>query len=196
MKTPLCVLLMAVFFTGYSQSTRKIVKDFDGDFEPDTVYIDSDADKLFCILSSNNYRETASLEIRSMNFGNTLVDTPNGFEFRNDYGRSGFINEFEYDPTSGQMQLVKIKRTDYDIDRYKYGKEVRHGSGKSSIDLKTHSYKGDFYDVYKDKLRKLPTINSTIKFPITYLETFSDAIYFEFEKKCLALYEQAKKETH
>ncbi|GHC50189.1 hypothetical protein [Ulvibacter litoralis] len=195
MKPILFLALFLISFAGISQSTREIIKDFDGDRIRDTVYIDSDLDKLFCVLSINDFKKTASQEIRSLNFGNTLVETPNGFEFWNDYGRSGFINEFKYDSKTRKMQLVKIKRTDYDIDRNKYGPEVRYGSGKTSINLVTNKYVGDFYVVRDEKLKKLPTIYSELVFPTTYLESFSDMIYFEYEKMCLELYEMAKKET-
>lgn len=176
-----------------AQSTREIIKDLDGDKKVDTVYIDSDLDKLFCLLSTNNYKKISSLEIKSLNFGNTLVETSKGFEFWNDYGRSGFINEFLYNKEIKKMQLVKIKRTDYNIDRNKYGQEVKYGSGKSSIDLIKNIYIGEFYDIYKGKLRKLPTINESMTLPKTYMDSFSDVIYFEFEKRCIALYEKAKK---
>ncbi|WP_452223593.1 hypothetical protein [Lacinutrix chionoecetis] len=191
-------LLLIIFLTtciGFSQSTRAIIKDFDGDKKMDTVSIDSDARKLICALSSNNYKPISSLEIKSLNFGNTLVETKNGFEFWNDYGRSGWINEFEYNTEEKKMQLITMRRTDYDRDRHKFGPEVKHGSGKSSVNLLTNTYIGNFYDVSKNKLRKLPTITKPMVFTKTFLYCFSDAINFEFEKRCLELYEQAKKET-
>lgn len=193
MKVNVFLFLILMSSLGFSQSTRQIVKDFDGDKKRDTVYIDSDEDKLYCMLSSNNYKKVASQEIRSLNFGNTLEETPNGFEFWNDYGRSGFINEFQYNKKAKKMQLVLMKRTDYDIDRYKYGEAVRHGSGKSSVNLITNQYIGNFYDVYQEKLRKLSTISETMVFPETFIDSFSDAINFDYEKRCLSLYEEAKK---
>jgi len=195
LKQFIIILLTISSCTSFSQSTRQITKDFDGDKELDTVLIDSDLNKLFCSLSTNNYKRISSLEIRSLNFGNTLVETKKGFEFWNDYGRSGWINEFQYNSRLKKMQLIKISRTDYDIDRQKYGDEIRYGSGKSSINLLTKSYVGNFYTVVKDQLKKLPTITATMDFTETFLYCFNDDINFEFEKKCIALYEKAKKET-
>lgn len=194
MKSHFFLVLFFLSFLGFSQSTRFIVKDFDGDKIRDTVRIDSDADKLYLMLSTNSFKKIASQKIRRLNFGNTLEETAKGFEFWNDFGRSGFISEFQYNAKAKKMQLIKMKRTDYDIDYFKYGKAVRHGSGKSSVNLLTNQYVGDFYDVHNEALRKLPTIKETMYFPETYIDSFSDAINFEFERRCLLLYEKAKKQ--
>ena len=195
MKQQFAILLILIVALVNAQSTRQIIKDFDGDKKLDTVLIDSDTRKLLCALSTNNYNRISSLKIKSLNFGNTLVETKKGFEFWNDYGRSGWINEFQYNKKEKKMQLIKIRRTDYDRFRQKYRKELKKGSGKSSINLLTNKYVGNFYDELEGKLRKLPTITATMVFTETYLYCFSDAINFEFEKKCVALYEKAKKQT-
>ena len=92
------------------------------------------------------------------------------------------------------MQLVQISRTDYDLSYSKYGKEGRHGSGKSSINLLTNQYIGDFYAVKNEKLLKLPTIKKKMILPETYLDTFSGIFLFQFEDKCIKFFEKAKKE--
>lgn len=194
MRPILTLILLVIVNSLQGQSTREIVKDFDGDAIMDLVYIDSDSNTLNYKLSSNAFQVVSSLEISSLNFGNTLVETPNGFEFWNDYGRSGWINEFQYNPIEKKMQLIKIRRTDYDIDRFKFGEEVRYGSGKSSVDLIKHIYIGDFYQVFNGQLIKLPTIKSYMEFTETYLYCFSDAINFKFEERCVELYENAKQQ--
>lgn len=192
MKQHLTLLLVVFANILHAQSIKEIVKDFDGDAIMDLVYIDSETNTLNYELSSNSFKVISSLEIRSLNFGNTLVETSNGFEFWNDYGRSGWINEFQYNPKEKKMQLIRIRRTDYDIDRVKYGEKVRYGSGTSRVDLLTNTYVGNFYDVFEGKLRKLPKIKAFMLFTETYLYCFSDAINFEFEQRCLELYEKAK----
>lgn len=177
----------------FGQSLRKIVKDLDGDLVKDTVYIDSDLDKIFCALSTNKFKKIGSRKIEILNFGNTLVRTKNGFEFWNDYGSSGFINEFRYNPRTKKIQLIKITRTAYDFSYTEYGDKVRDGSGKSSINLVTNKYTGNFYDLFNGKLVKLPPIYAEMIIPQTNLETFSDAVYFDYEKRCRALYEKNKK---
>lgn len=154
--------------------------------------MDSDTKKLVCLLSIQHFKKMESQGIPSLNFGNTLVETKKGFEFWNDYGRSGFINEFLYNKVTNKMQLIKITRTDYDISWTKYGEKVKGGSGKSTINLLTNDYIGNFYAVIDEKLIKLPLINAKIVFPETTIENFSDAIYFDFEKKCITLYEEQK----
>lgn len=194
MKQFFTIIALLIVSLVNAQSTRKIIKDFDGDKWIDTVFIDSEAKKLFSVLSSNNYQRVSSFKIRSLNFGNTLVDTKDGFEFWNDYDRSGWINTFTYNPKEKKMQLIKISRTDYDLSSTTYGEAVREGSGKSSINLLTNTYIGDFYYFKNDKLNKLPTIKATMVFTDTYLYCFSDQINFDFEKQCVELYEKAKKE--
>lgn len=192
MKQHLTLLLVVFANSLHAQSIKEIVKDFDGDAIMDLVYIDNETNTLNYELSSNSFKVISSLEIRSLNFGNTLVETSNGFEFWNDYGRSGWVNEFQYNPKEKKMQLIRIRRTDYDIDRFKYGEKVRYGSGTSRVDLLTNTYVGNFYDVFEGKLRKLPKIKAFMLFTETYLYCFSDAINFEFEQRCLELYEKAK----
>lgn len=188
-------LMMLSTNTIFAQSVQRIVKDLDSDLKKDTIYIDSDLDRFFCLLSTNKYKSVGSKRIQILNFGNMLAPTKNGFQFWNNYGRSEFINEFRYNPKTKKVQLIKITRIDYDITYTDFGERVRNGSGKSTIDLLTNKYVGNFYDVHKGKLRKLPTIYAEIIIPGTNIEDFSDALYFDYEKKCIALYEKCKRET-
>ena len=172
--------------SAFGQSVQKIVKDFDGDSINDTVRIDNDAKNLICLLSTQKYKKIQSGKIWKLNFGNTLVSTENGFEFWNDFDRSAFRCVFEYDQKAKKMQLVQMRRID-DILSYDYGEEAK---GKSSVNLLTNEYIGDFYKVSQGKLRKMPTIKTTMIIPKTYLEKFSDSLCFAYEAKCLALYKK------
>lgn len=185
MKHNILFLLIFVFsFQVSGQSLRKIVRDFDGDAKKDTVRIDSDSKSLICRLSTQNYKLIQSGVIQRLNFGNTLVATKEGFEFWNDFDRSGFQCVFRFNQKEKKFQLVKMRRID-DILSFDYGDEAK---GKSSINLVTNEYIGDFYQLYQGKLKKMPTIRAKMVFPATYLQTFNDIICFEYEKKCLTLY--------
>lgn len=170
----------------FGQSVDKIIKDFDGDSKKDTVRIDSDSKTLICLLSTQKYKKIQSGKIQKLNFGNMLVSTKKGFEFWNDFDRSGFKCVFEYDPKAKKMQLVQMRRVD-DILKYDYGEKA---TGKSSVNLLTNEYVGDFYKVVNGKLQKIPTIKIKMVFPKTYLDTFSDSLCFDYEAKCLALYKK------
>ncbi|WP_293312236.1 hypothetical protein [Pedobacter sp. UBA5917] len=172
--------------TSFAQSTRRLVKDFDHDLKKDTVYINSDTKTLFCRLSSQKFKKIESLKIWKLNFGNTLVATKAGFEFWNDYGRSGFISTFAYNKTEKKMQLVKMQRTDYEVS----GTYSGENGGTSSVDLLTNKYTAQFNVVHHNKVVKIPVIHTLMVFPKTYLQTFSDDINFDYEKKCVALYNQ------
>lgn len=181
------VVLMSNSFFG--QTTRKIVKDFDGDQKNDTIRIDSNSRTLICRLTSQKFKKVESKEIEKLNFGNTLLATKSGFEFWNDFDRSGFKCVFAYNKTVKKMQLIEMRRVD-DILSSDYGTKFK---GLSTVNLITNKYVGNFYQVYNKKILKMPTINSKMVLPETYLETFSDILCFDYESKCLALYNKNKK---
>lgn len=186
MKKITFLLLINLSFSVFGQSVNTLIQDFDGDSKKDTVRIDSDSKTLICLLSTQKYKKLQSGKIQKLNFGNTLVATKKGFEFWNDFDRSGFQCVFEYNPKAKQMQLVQMRRVD-DILRYDYGEKAK---GKSSVNLLTNDYIGDFYKVANGKLQKIPTIKTKMAFPTTYLETFNDSLCFDYEAKCLALYKK------
>lgn len=180
-----------LFFAGLSlavsgQSVQKIIKDLDGDSVKDTVRIDSNSRTIICALSSQKFKKIQSGTIQKLNFGNLLVSTKKGFEFWNDFDRSGFRCVFEFDPEVKKMRFVQIRRID-DILSYDYGEKAK---GKSSVNLLTNQYKGNFFRAVNGKLQKIPTITAKMTFPETYLETFSDEICFDYQERCLALYKK------
>lgn len=188
MKTSILMFLIIISNSFFGQTTRKIVKDFDGDNKKDTVRIDSDNNILICALSTQKYKKVKSKEIQKLNFGNTLLATKKGFEFWNDFDRSGFKCVFEYNFKAQKMQLIQMRRVD-DVLVYNYGEKYK---GSSSVNLITNKYVGNFYEVQNNKVVKIPTIFTDMIFAKTYLETFSDRLCFEYEAKCLALYNKKR----
>ncbi|QNN42915.1 hypothetical protein [Pedobacter roseus] len=181
------ILFLTILSTAASgQSTRRLVKDFDHDLKKDTVYINSDTKTLVCKLSSQKFNKIESQRIWKLNFGNTLVALKDGFEFWNDYGRSGFISTFAYNKKEKKMQLVKMKRTDYEVS----GTYSGENGGTSNVNLLTNKYTAHFRVVRNKKVVELPVIQREMVFPKTYLQTFSDDINFDYEQKCVALYDQ------
>lgn len=177
------ILFLLFANTTFAQSTRKIVKDFDGDGKKDSVFIDSDKDILMLWLSTQKYKRVESKEITHLNFGNTLVATAKGFEFWNDYDRSGFISVFAYDKMAKKMRLVQMRRSDDKLGR----DHPNEGLYESSVNLMTNKYVGIIRTRIKGKVMKT-IINAELVFPKTYLETFSDLINFDYQAKCIALY--------
>ncbi|WP_113653771.1 hypothetical protein [Pedobacter namyangjuensis] len=178
-------LLLFLTSAAYAQSTRKIVKDFDGDLKKDSVRIDDDKKVLVLWLSTKQYKKVESKPINYLNFGNTLVATKTGFEFWNNYDRSGFISVFKYNKTAKKMQLVQMRRTDDKLGR----ENPNEGLFESSINLLTNKYLGVIKREVKGKTVKT-FINADITYPKTYLETFGDAINFDYQEKCIANYEK------
>ncbi|MFP3833309.1 hypothetical protein [Chryseobacterium sp. SIMBA_028] len=189
MKKVSFLLLMGLSVLAFGQTTREIIKDFDGDSIKDTIRIDSDSRTLICFLSTQKFKKIQSGVIQKLNFGNTLEPTKKGFEFWNDFDRSGFRCVFEYDAQAKKMRLVQMRRID-DILSFDYGDEAK---GESRVNLITNEYIGNFYKASHGKLQKMPTIKAKMTFPVTYLETFDDALCFDYEEKCLALYKENEK---
>lgn len=185
MKYYLICFFLLIANLASAQTTRKIVKDFDGDGKKDSVFIDSDKDILMLWLSTQKYKRVESKEITHLNFGNTLVRTKKGFEFWNDYGRSGWINVFEYNKTAKKMQLVQMRRNDDRLGRDNPNQRLY----ESTVNLLTNKYVGVVETEVKGKVVK-QYINAEMVFPKTYLETFSDAINFDYQEKCIALYDR------
>ncbi|MBE5320799.1 hypothetical protein IM793_16640 [Pedobacter sp. MR2016-19] len=180
-------LFLLLVNSAFAQTTRKIVKDFDGDGKKDSVFIDSDKDILMLWLSTQKYKRVESKEITHLNFGNTLVATTKGFEFWNDYDRSGFISVFAYDKIAKKMRLVQMRRSDDMLGR----DHANEGIYESSVNLITNKYVGIIRTKIKGKVIK-SIINAELVFPKTYLETFSDLINFDYQAKCIALYNKNK----
>lgn len=181
------LIFLAISNLFFAQSTRKIIKDLDGDSKKDTIRIDSDKNVLICALSTQNYKRIISKEIKKLNFGNTLVSTKKGFEFWNDYNRSGFRCLFEYNPVDKKIQLIQIKRTDDLLTL----NSVETAIWMSKINLLTNKYDGAFYsDVDNEKSKEILSIEEKMVLPITYLDTFSDDLLFEYEHKCLKMYKK------
>ena len=63
MKLLIISFLMLISSSILGQTTRKIVKDFDGDSKKDTVRIDSDTRTLICLLSTQKLA-TMELEVK------------------------------------------------------------------------------------------------------------------------------------
>lgn len=91
---------------------------------------------------------------------NTLVALKDGFEFWNDYGRSGFISTFAYNKKEKKMQLVKMKQTNYEIS----GTYSGENGGTSVVDLLTNKYTAHFRVLRNKKMVELPAINRIMVF--------------------------------
>ncbi|RZJ87448.1 MAG: hypothetical protein EOO20_16035 [Chryseobacterium sp.] len=187
MKNYLLIFFLSISNLAFTQTTRKIVKDFDGDGKKDSVFIDSDKDILMLWLSTQRYKRVESKEITHLNFGNTLVETKKGFEFWNNYDRSGFISVFEYDKNAKKMKLVQMRRSDDMLGRDDPNQELY----ESSVNLITNKYVGIIKTRVKGKVVN-QIINADLDFPKTYLEKFSDLINFDYQAKCIALYNKNK----
>ena len=81
------------------------------------------------------------------------------------------------------------------MSRYEFGPANNDGSGKSSVNLLTGDYIGNwnYSDLESDSLIKIPTIETKMKFKIINLEDFSDETYFNYSEKCSELYHKHKK---
>lgn len=170
---------------------KYLYKDVDNDSIIDTVYIDSIKSAIVCKLSTYNFNKITSKPIDILNDQSGINETINGFEFFNDWMRSGYKNQFRFNQKTRKIQLIGMSR-------YEFGNAANDGSGESSVNLLSGDYIGDWnYFDYKannekGELIKIPTIKAKMKFKVINLEDFSDEIYFDFAEKCSALFYKQK----
>lgn len=184
------IILTLTIVTNFTFGQNKLVKDIDNDGKNDTIFIDVEKSTIVCKLSTLNYESISSKPIEIMNKPSGIIETKNGFEFFNDWMRSGYENQFRYNSKTKRIQLIGMSR-------YEFGNAANDGSGESSVNLLTGDYIGNwnYYDMEKDSLIKIPTIRTKMKFKTINLEDFSDETYFNYAEKCAELYHKYEKIT-
>jgi hypothetical protein len=169
-------------------SFSQVTKDLDGDKIMDKVYYDSASSIIVCKLSTNKFKAIKSKANLSDEEQCGVRTTKNGFEFFIDYMRAGFAHQFRYDIKSKKIQLIGMSR-------YEYGPASNDGSGKSSVNLLTNNYIGEWYhyDLNKDKLIKMEVIKTKMIFQKMYLENYDGGYQSIYEEKCVQMYRKMKK---
>lgn len=162
--------------------------DIDKDGIQDSITLDSARMKIICKLSTQDYKPIESLELD--NYGNLdyIMVGDEGFSYTNNWMRAGYSCYFAYDEEKKRIRLVSMTR-------YEFGNAVGDGRGESGVDLLTGEYEGDwsYADYEISELFDLPTIKEHMPFPTIYLEDFSDETYFDFAKRCAALFHKYTK---
>lgn len=182
------VTLIFLFTQLIAFGQNNLLKDVDHDGRIDTVYVDSTKSTIVCKLSTKNYNPISSKPIEILNLMSGVVETKNGFEFFNDWMRAGYKNQFRYNTKTKKIQLIGMSR-------YEFGNATNDGSGESSVNLLTGDYIGNwnYHDGDKDKLIKIPTIKTKMKFSLINLEDFGEETYFGYAENCAELLYKHKK---
>jgi hypothetical protein len=186
------IILTLTIFTNFAFGQNKLVKDIDNDGTNDTIFIDTEKSTIVCNLSTLNYKSISSKSIEALSERSGVLATKNGFEFFNDWMREGYKNQFRYNSKTKTIQLIGMSR-------YNFGNFANDGSGKSSVNLLTGDYIGNwnYYDDLANnkegELVKIPTIKTKMKFKIINLDNVSDETYSNFAKNCSELYDKHKK---
>lgn len=185
MRKVLLYLLLSAGPAVFAQD--RLLLDLDKDGLKDTVRLDRELSVITYRLSTQQFRSISSKAIDILNETSGLRETHNGFAFYNDWMRAGYNNQFRFDAKIRRIQLIGMSR-------YEFGNAANDGSGKSSVNLLTGDYIGNwnYFDVTKDRLIALPEIRTKMPLPKTYLDTFGEETYFNYAEKCTALYHQAK----
>ena len=186
MKTNIIILTLTIL-TNFAFGQNKLIKDIDNDGKKDTIFINVKKSTIVCNLSTLNYKSISSKPIGFLNLSSGVTATKNGFEFFNDWMRAGYKNQFRYNSKTKKIQLIGMSR-------YEYGNAANDGSGESSVNLLSNYYIGNwnYYDMEKDKLIKIPTIKTKMKFKIINIENFSEETYFDYAEKCAEIYHKHK----
>lgn len=98
--------------------------------------------------------------------------TKNGFEFSNNWMRAGYACQFRYNPTSKKIQLIGMSR-------YEFGPASNDGSGKSSVNLLTNDYIGNWNYWVDEPGELIPTkiIKQKMVFSTIYFDNFGDDVF-------------------
>ena len=165
--------LLAILLIAMSniQAQDRFVKDLDNDGIRDTVYLSIEDSVIVCKLSTQNFAKIVSKPINIMKMNSGIRETEDGFEFYDDWMRTGYANRFKYNTKTQKMQLIGISD-------YAYGNVVNDGSGESCVNLLTGDYidNWNFYDSESDTLIG-STTKSKMYFETINLEDFSDKAY-------------------
>lgn len=182
------ILILTLFHYALVFGQDQLVEDLDNDRINDTVYVDREASRIVCRLSTQQFKKIQSKDIDVLNENAGVRATKNGFEFYNNWMRAGYSNQFRYEVKTKKMQLIGMSR-------YEFGNAMNDGSGESSINLLTNDYIGNwnYFDAKKEQLVKIPTIKTKMVLGKIYLDMFNDETYFNYAGKCAALYEKNRK---
>lgn len=162
------LLLFIAFPTLVCAQDKSLSADVDGDRIPDKVYVDSRDGAVVYELSSQGFRP-----VRSRRFEDAgevfFQNAKGGFKVKITQMRAGGAYQFRYDKDTGKMRLIGM-------ERYEFGPASNDGSGKSSVNLVTGTYVGDwrYFDEARNKLVKIPTIEKRMPFRTVYFDTFTD----------------------
>ena len=184
MRTLLLLLLSQITFS-------QVVKDLDHDGIDDTVFFDTDTGSIICKLSTKNFDPIKSKPNLADDMSVGINKTKSGFEFYVTGMRAGSANQFRYEEKDKTIRLIGMSR-------YEFGPANNDGSGKSSVNILTNNYIGEWnrYDLVNSELIKMPTIKAKMYFEKTKLENFDNTQFWEFQEQCSKLfYEYKKKET-
>lgn len=186
MKKLLCILLVLYSYVPlYAQDI--LIKDLDLDHIADTVRLNRDEGIIICRLSTLAFRPVYSKPTDMAADASYLKETRNGFEFRNNWMRAGYACQFRFDAKMRKMQLIGMSR-------YEFGNAANDGSGESSVNLLTGDYIGNwnYYDMEHDQLIKMKSIKQKMPLPKTYLDQFSEDIYYRYANECAELFGRNK----
>ncbi len=165
----------------------KLTKDIDFDGKKDKIFIDKKTSTLVCLLSSRNFARYESQPLEFLLEATDIKPAKNGFYLDVNFMRAGYSNQFRYDKKRKKLRLIGMSH-------YEFGNASHDGSGESSVNLLTGDYIGDWHycDYQKEKLIKIPTIKTKMKFNKIYLEDFNDDTYFNFAERDATLYENQR----
>lgn len=183
----LLLILPVLFVTAQEKQRSDTLNiDLDKDLKTDYVIFDRANAVIIVKLSGSKFKPMQSEELEFDPIAAEIRIKRAGFEFANSWMRSGYACQFRYNPTQKKMQLIGISR-------YEFGPANNDGSGKSSINLLTNNYIGNwnYWDERKGQLIAIPAIKRKFIIQATYLDNFSGAVS-KYEDFCSRTFNQTK----
>lgn len=184
-------LMLVCFSTNAQQQTAEdtLTIDLDKDKLMDTVVFLRMGQVIVAKLSSQKFKPVKSTRFENIELTMAeLKPTTTGFIFGNNWMRAGYECQFRYEPDNRRIRLIGMTR-------YEFGNAAGDGSGKSSVNLLTNTYAGDwnYMDYDNDKLIKIPTIKKSFSLPKTYLDDNVEKAYETYAAFCSDQYNKTSK---
>lgn len=181
------ILFLLLFLSTKTFSQSYLIEDIDGDNIKDSIYSSNEA--IIHKLSTKKFHPI-SIDLID-NYGGSfyIIKTRNGFQYEINYRKAGVKAQFRYNLNSEKIELIGMSR-------YEFGNASNDGSGKSSINILTNDYIGNwkYYDLDKKELMALPTIKTKMVLPKINLSEFNEEYLDVYSMKCSELYHKYKNE--
>lgn len=162
--------------------------DLDDDAIADTAIYDREQAILICKLSTRKFVPVKSMALVEPGSDQSHISLKgNSLIYSENWMRAGYSCQFRYEKATGKMRLIGM-------DRYEFGNASNDGSGKSSVNLLTGNYIGEwnYFSERRMELVALPPMRRKMKIQPSYLQNFDGSQAMKYADQCAQWYGVAR----